>query len=525
MSSDRAEGGRGHGKRRRSRRAGGRAGRLLGWLAVFVSAVLVIGSLSAYAGFRKLAGNLHHQDVASKLGKRPPDTDEAKNILLIGSDTRSAAGTQEYGDVEGARSDTVIVLHLPPGHKRALAISFPRDSLVDIPPCKQPDGSMTEPEHSRLNVAFSNGGPACTWKTVESLTGIRINHFVMVNFRGFIQVVNALGGVKVCLPVDVHDPRSGLNLSAGPHRVKGEQALAFVRVRHNIGDGSDLQRIGRQQEFLASMVKKATSKGLLLNPRKLYAFLDAATKSLTTDTGFGLADLKNLALSARHISPSDVNFVTVPVEASGDGATVVWAQPESEKLFDSITAGNVSEDDSSSTARASGTHTNGSGGASSSSPTMPPPGIQVKVLNGTSVSGLAADTAEKLKAADFDVVDVGNAETHDHETTTVRYDPELEASANVLAGAVSADTETDESLGRDVVLLLGSDARDLQVHRQSGADSGSGQSTGQSDQGKQAGQNGQGDNHGKDTKGSKIPDDLDAINAAEQPCSTGALER
>lgn len=492
--------------------------RILGWLSVFMCAVLVVSSLSAYTAYRKLAGNISHEEVA--LGKRPDDTSEAVNILLLGSDTRSAAGTQKYGEVSGARSDTVILMHLPPGHDRATLISFPRDSLVDIPSCKQPNGTMSEPLETRLNAAFTIGGPACTWKTIESLTGIRIDHFVMVNFAGFKQTVNALGGVRVCLPEPVQDPRSGLDLAAGPQVVRGEQALAFVRVRHGIGNGSDLERIRRQQEFLAGMVKRATSMGLLLNPGKLFGFLDAATKTLTTDSGFELGDLQRLALSAKGIKPSDVTFVTVPVVPSGDGATVEWQEPQASQLFDAIKHAKKIPEKSGS----KGSRSPGQGGSSPSSggtgspvdakPTVPPPGIQVAVLNGTGISGLAAETATKLEDAGFEVTKVGNADAQSYSQSVVRHDPELQASANILAGAVGAGgTESDEALGTSVVLILGEDAQGLKVNR--------GPSSGQGGAGGSASSTTRVRNDGSS---SPVPEGVDSINAAKNPCQTSSVQ-
>lgn len=506
----------GHGRtagERSRRRHSGRAMRVLGWLSVIMCAVLVVGSLSAYAAFRELAGNITKHEVS--LGAdRPEDSNEAVNILLIGSDTRAADGTQQYGAVEGARSDTVILLHMPPGHNKAMLVSFPRDSVVDIPSCEQSDGTMSQPMRDRLNTAFTVGGPACTWKTIESTTGIHIDHFVMVNFAGFKQTVNALGGVQICMQRPVNDPKSGLNIPAGPTRIQGEQALAFVRLR-NIGNHSDLERIQRQQQFLAGMVKKATSRGLLLQPSKMFNFLSAATNSLTMDSGFSLQQLQQLAMSARGIKPGDVDFVTVPVEPSGDEATVLWKQPEADQLFTAIKSKEVWPGESS----ASGAGNTGDQGDSSNSadgsasgppdaqPTVPPPGVQVRVLNGTDISGLAGRTAEKLRSAGYDVVEVGNADSQAYGQTLVRYDPELETSAKIVASATGAGgIETDETLGRSVSLVLGEDAQGLRV--QHGPEAGSASSPGS------------GTTSGGGQDSSPIPEEMESLNASQNPCRT-----
>jgi LCP family protein required for cell wall assembly len=416
--------------------------RALGWISVFLCVGIVATSLSAYAMYRKLGGNIHQQDVADKLGNNRPDTaSEAENILLLGSDTREAKGTSQYGNISGARSDTVILLHLSPKRDRALLISFPRDSWVDIPSCEMADGSTSAPTTNRINVAFSTGGPACTWKTIESLTGIHIDHFVMVNFAGFKNVINALGGVEVCLPEPVQDPKSRLNLSAGHHTVMGEQALAYVRTRTTLGDGSDLDRINRQQAFLASAVHKATSTRLLFNPPRLYNVLNAATKSITTDSELSMDGLRNLALSVRGLDAKNVKFATVPVYTRPDGATVAFQQPYADELFEAIQNDNRYVPKKSRPDKAK---------------PVPASQVRVRVLNGTNVTGLAAQTAEELTAAGFKVVGVGNADTDTYQQSVVRHGPSTSREASTVARtAIGAEQETDPELGKTVDLILG----------------------------------------------------------------------
>lgn len=436
--------------------------RVLGWVSVVMSAVLVATSLTAYAAFRKLEGNIQYTDVLGLLGKDRPEkpATEAENILLIGSDTRTGQGDAKYGRyIQGARSDTLILLHLSPKHDKALLVSFPRDSIVQLPSCQQENGTMSQPRVARINAAFSTGGPACSWKTIESLTGIHIDHFVEVDFAGFKRMVDALGGVEVCLPEPVHDIKSGLNLSAGPHVVEGEQALAFVRVRHNIGNGSDLGRIKRQQKFMGSMVKKATSTGLLLNPPRLYSFLDAATKSITTDSELGVDGLKRIADSVKGLNARHVTFLTVPVHDTGDGATVAWNQPDANQLFAAI------RNDSQPPEKTK------PGGERSSEPSVPPGAVHVRVLNGTTVQGLAARAAGELQDAGFHIAGVGNADASTYTHTVVRYGPGGEEAARTLASAVpGAQTQPDPTLtdgsgttgasptsGGAVMLVIGGD--------------------------------------------------------------------
>lgn len=292
--------------------------------AIAVASGLVLLLVLGVVAYYKLNGNITAFDVSKLLGQRPQNNAIANkvtnlkpvNILVIGSDTRDL-GTSEFGTTAGARSDTTLILHLSGDRRSAVVVSVPRDSMTRAPrDCKDTKSKVADGPVRQWNANYSLGGPACLIRTVEGTTGIFIDHFMVVNFVGFESMVDALGSVEVCVPTAVNDPKSHLNLPAGRSRVTGKEALAFVRVRHNIGnDASDLLRIDRQQAFLSSMVQEATSTNLLLRPDKLFRFLDAATKSLTTDPGLAsLNELRQVAQSVVGLKSSQVRFVTVPVE-------------------------------------------------------------------------------------------------------------------------------------------------------------------------------------------------------------------
>ncbi|EFE69091.1 transcriptional regulator [Streptomyces viridosporus ATCC 14672] len=264
---------------------------------------------------------------------------DALNILLIGSDSRSGAENRRYGrDVGTERSDTVILLHLPAGRRSATAVSVPRDLMVDVPGCLHRDGSRTEPEFAAFNTAFERGGSACAIRTVEKLTDIRVDHHVVVDFHGFTKMVDAVDGVEVCLREPVDDEAAGLRLPAGRVTLDGEQALGYVRARKSLGDGSDTERMERQQRFLGALVSKVRSNGVLLNPVKLYPLLDAATSSLTTDPELAnLRGLYELVRGLRNIPTERVQFLTVPREPYvRDANRDQLAEPAAEKLFDRL---------------------------------------------------------------------------------------------------------------------------------------------------------------------------------------------
>jgi LCP family protein required for cell wall assembly len=449
-----------------------RARRILKWVALSVAVVLVITVSGAYLVYRHLSGNLTHYNAQkNELIPRPKKVGKAQNILLIGSDTRAFAGSSKYGRlVAGARSDTAILVHLGAGASKALLVSIPRDSYVLIPKCKLTSGGVSSPQHNKFNAAYAIGGPACTLATVESLTGVHIDHFVEINFAGFKSMVDALGGVTVCVPQAINDPvvpsagggfhGSGLKLPAGNDLLTGEKALGYVRARYTLGDGSDLGRIKRQQAFLSAVVRKATSTGLLLNPGSLYGFLDAATKSVQTDPGFGLLQLKSLADNLHGLNPGKVVLLTVPLAdtnayrsiGGANASVVIWDDARSQMLWNALrTDGPLPGTEPRPTATPT----------PSNSPTtqliVAPSRIRVRVLNGTGQSGIAHKVAQQLTAEGFQVVGVGDADSHSYQTTFVRYGTSKNESSQTLSAAVPGSTrQLDGSLSGVLQLVIGS---------------------------------------------------------------------
>ncbi|MEV6086487.1 LCP family protein [Streptomyces parvulus] len=322
-------------KRRRRRRRLGRAG-----IAVAVLAAGAVGV--GWAVYAKLSGNITSDEAAAaELARYERERPTAlvrgaQNVLLIGSDSRAGDGSARYGRDSGTeRSDTTILLHLAAGRDSATAVSLPRDLMVDVPGCRGRDGSRTEPVFAQFNYAFAAGGSACSIRTVEKLTGVRVDHHVVVDFQGFKKMVDALDGVEVCLREPVDDKDAGLRLPAGRVILDGEQALGYVRARKSLGDGSDTDRMDRQQRFLGALVNKVQSNGVLLNPVKLYPVLDAATSSLTTDPNLAsLRGLYDLVRGLRDVPTERVQFLTVPREAySGDPNRDQLVQPDAGRLF------------------------------------------------------------------------------------------------------------------------------------------------------------------------------------------------
>ncbi|WP_423922163.1 LCP family protein [Frigoribacterium sp. 2-23] len=237
------------------------------------------------------------------------------NILLVGSDERDTGSAVAAGEVEGARNDVTILVHISEDHSQVTAVSFPRDMMIDVPACTGPDGTVYPAErYVQFNTTYSRGGLSCTTKTVEAMTGLGIYYAGMITFDGVIEMSNAIGGVDVCVTNNIRDTDSGLQLTAGTHTLQGADALAFLRTRHGVGDGSDLARISSQQVFLSSMMRKIISGGTLGNVTTLYKLASAALSNMTLSSTLNSPDtLVQLALAMNDLSPAGIVFVQYPV--------------------------------------------------------------------------------------------------------------------------------------------------------------------------------------------------------------------
>jgi LCP family protein required for cell wall assembly len=317
--------------------------RVLKIVAVSLASVLVVVLVGGFLVYQHLNHNISSLDVTKDLGTRPTKVAPAKqeptkplNVLILGSDTRVGQTGHIGGDTPGL-SDTTILLHLSADRKLAYGVSLPRDAMVQRPACRRKDGQGTDPGGlTQFNDAYAVGGPACTIKTIEKLTDVYVDHFVVIDFNGFKKMVNALNGVQVCVPREVDDTTGHIHLAKGTYDVKGQKALDYVRVRHDIGtvENGDIGRMKRQQAFLASMAKKVVSAGTLANPIRLIKFADAATKSLTTDPGLAsLGKLRGLASSFSGIGLDKIQFLTVPFqEYAPDPNRLQWA-PSADRLW------------------------------------------------------------------------------------------------------------------------------------------------------------------------------------------------
>ncbi|GAA4120744.1 LCP family protein [Nocardioides fonticola] len=333
-------------------------------MVTLIVLTMVTGLSGAYL-YRHLSSNLTVLDLSDRIVGEQPDKVEVEgpkqpiNLLVMGSDTRDGAGNNIDGLTGGgARSDTTIFFHVSADRTRAYGVSIPRDSMVDRPACKADDGSIIPAATYQMwNAAYALGGPACTVQQFQRLTGIRLDHFVVVDFEGFRGMVDAVGGVQVCIPETIDDRAHGIYLPAGTRKLRGQQALNYVRERYAVSGGSDIGRMKRQQAFVASMAHAVVSAGTLSRPDRILSFLDAATKSLTLDSGLGnLVKIARLGSEFAGIGLDNIRFLTIPNTVDPQNpnhlvwtpdAATVWSRLKNDEPLarrlnsDAISAANV----------------------------------------------------------------------------------------------------------------------------------------------------------------------------------------
>lgn len=356
------------GARNRGRRKAPQPGKTV--FKVIATSLLALGmatGVGVVMVYNNWNSNLTVDSLADQVKNRPEKVATGPlDILVMGDDTRSGEGNDIDGE-GGGGSDTTILFHLSADRKFAYGISIPRDTVVDRPECYKKNGDVIPAQPAaQWNAAYSVGGPACTIQQVEQLTGIRVDNYIVVDFNGFKDMVDALGGVEVCIPEDIEDEEHGITLKAGTREIKGQQALSYVRVRH-IGDGTDPQRIKRQQAFMASMISKAVAADTLAQPVKLTKFVNATTSSLKTDFK-NIAQLADIAASFNGIGLDNISFVTTPwVYSTSQPGRVEWTSAVNklwrlartdrrltkEYLGDSISAGENTDGSSSASGSAS----------------------------------------------------------------------------------------------------------------------------------------------------------------------------
>jgi LCP family protein required for cell wall assembly len=429
-------------------------------VAITSGVILLIASVAGIFGFaaRNLAGNIEALEVISS--PKPVAETGPLNILLMGTDTRTDQGggfgsEDEYGGT--GRSDTTILIHLSNDRKSAIAVSIPRDSVVNIPACTKEDGTTVAERTDLFNSAFASAGPACTVKTLETLTGVTINHAVIVDFIGFSNVVDALGGIKVCLTEAIDEPvenGAGIQLPAGVQVVDGKNALGLMRARYSLADGSDLKRIERQQELISLTIDQITDMNLITDLPALYKVLNAATSSLRMDPGLSdLDSLVTLSTSLSSMGSQNVSFLTVPYELTPDGNRVQWTE-SANQLWSAIindTGWPPSEVVAVETTAPS---------PETENIVVKPSDVSAIVLNGTRRAGFAALTSEFLKNQGVTIAEVGNAPNKDTAESVIVHTSGNALKAQLIGQllGITNIAEDPELAGADVAVIIGNNA-------------------------------------------------------------------
>jgi LCP family protein required for cell wall assembly len=409
------------------------------WIAGALGVLLVATGLGGFLLYEHLNGNITTVDIGDA-GSRSVTHDGPMNILVIGTDSRQGLGNA-YGDAGSVgHADTTILLHVAADRDSATAVSIPRDIVTAIPDCptRQPDGStrvipgvpqgLTAP---KFNESLGQDGrdPGCTLRLVERMTGLHVDHFMMVDFEAVKALSSAVGGVDVCLARPLVDPKSHLDLGAGWHNLKGEQALEFVRTRHALRDQSDLDRIKLQQNFLGAMIRKIRSQGTLTSPAKLYTLADAATKALTVDKAIGsVAKLSSLARDIAAVDPKHITFTTLPVVDNPHEkvhATVVVDPTRAPQLLAAL------RDDI--PLSGAGSHRRPAPDPRLAGPKADPSQVSVTVLNGSGINGAARGTVAWLRDTKGVGAPVVGGNAPALAATSLRYAPAQAAQARTLA--------------------------------------------------------------------------------------------
>jgi LCP family protein required for cell wall assembly len=469
-------------------------GLITGWSAIGVTLVLVLGTLYGYVKYRDLWDGINRVGVHEP-GKRPPKFGDAMNLLLIGSDTRSGRNRKLGGYAQGQRSDTVMIVHISPRAGHIYVMSFPRDTVVPVFACNAEAGygagqKAAPGEVEQLNSTFSYGGPGCLWHTLERITNIHIDNFVQLNFTGFISVIDALGGVEVCVPETIHATQyDHLHLTAGKHFIQGKVALEYWRLREGFGLGSDLQRIQRDQLLMVALVQRILKMGVLHSATRTLGILSAIVRShaLTTDAGLSPSRLVTLARSLAGVSKKSVQFIEVPtVQYPNNLNWVEFDSTQTPELFNAVAhdvkvpkvhkgkkgkKGAGGKGKAGGKSNAGGKSKGGAGkpgsGGKHKHKSNPPPtplstsAVSVEVINGGGVQGIAGTTSEALTKRGFHVLGATSAPAFTYVKSVVAYNSSADlAAARTVEAQIPGDVmlQQNSSVPAGTInLILGSD--------------------------------------------------------------------
>ncbi|WP_017602336.1 LCP family protein [Nocardiopsis lucentensis] len=406
------------------------------WVACVLTGVLIAVSLTAYGTYVS-AFDIRTETIDTDAwGDRPDRVEGVRNILLLGVDTESG----------GDRPDVLIIVNVNVDAGAVTMVNVPRDLIVQIPACDPVgDSPGWSGGRDQINHSMMYGGLNCLGNTMENTTGVHLDHMVQVDFAGFEDIVDTVGGVEMCIPAPIDDPKAHLRLEAGRQRLNGTEALGLARSRASTENGSDLERIQSQQRLIGSLVREVTGGDFLSSPTSVYSLLDSVTDNLVTDDALTMDTMAELVIAMRDVDLDRMNMVTVPVGDSQEFRyKVELREPQASELFAAVSAGeSLAEGD-------------GGGGDGAAEEDVEPSDVSLRLLNGTATDGLAGVVRPLLEAEGFTVTEIGNPELRTPQETTVYHGPGREAQARALADALdTARVEEAPDLGDDLELVMG----------------------------------------------------------------------
>ncbi|WP_435015274.1 LCP family protein [Streptomyces puniciscabiei] len=433
--------------------------------AVSTLSVVVLASAGiGHAVISSLDAGIARVDAFKDMKNRPR-AGQGMNILLVGTDGRDRITDRErrqyrLGGVPCHCTDTMMIVHVSDNRERATVVSLPRDSYAEVPAHTDVRSRQQQGPHPiKLNAAYAEGGPQLTIRTVENMTHVKIDHYLEVDFTSFMRTVDVLGGVKVCTTTPLKDSYTGLDLGPGTHTLNGGQALQYVRARH-VDVASDLGRMKRQQRFLAALIERATSSGVLLNPMRFRDVARAVLGSVRADEGFGTDELLDLGRAMRNFSPSSSEFTTVPIgqmnyDVKGIGSTLKWDQAKADRLFSAL------RDDKPLTVDQP-QRGHGPAPAPVAPVDVDPRQIRVQVENGSGTVGLAKRVDAGLAATGFATTHLPVTAAAHVPHTVISYDPRWDRSARALAAALpGAELRAVPGQGPLLRVIAGADFKDV----------------------------------------------------------------
>ncbi|NKZ02042.1 LCP family protein [Nocardiopsis alborubida] len=420
------------------------------WVACGTTGLLIAASLTVYAGYRDVLSIDTEEVNTDAWGDRPAQAEGIHNILLLATDER-AGEDAEYNVANGVRPDVLVVVSIDVDNGGVTMVNMPRDLLVPMPDCPAngEDPGVAAGTVDQLNHAMTYGGLDCQGNTVETITDIHLDHMVMVDFAGFQDIVQSIGGVEMCVPEPIDDPKAHLTLDAGMQTLNGEQALGLARSRASTEQGSDLNRIENQQRMMGAILRKVTSGEIMSSPATLYDFMGSVTDSLVTDDGFTVDQMTELAIAMREVDLGRMRMVTAPVlEAPSNANKLVLNEGPAQELFSAVASGEALPEEE-------GGDGGGEGSEEAEETAVEPADVSVRVLNGTGITGLASQVGTLLTEQGFNVTGEGDPVERVPEATTIYHGPDQLAQAEELASALSvARLEEVPGFGEELELVM-----------------------------------------------------------------------